>query len=163
MIEALDKTHCYTLQKQNKTKRFGQHNPVSNRKLSPTSFNQVPQNSQLSFSRQCTPETHSPTSKNSLSLKTPNFLSLDNAPRNYSHSAPRNICTLFLSLSLSQKSQLSFSRQCTPKTHISHLEKYALSLSLSLSLSKSDRASGSAHHFLPRTHSLGRRRAGLHL
>jgi hypothetical protein len=35
--------------------------------------------------------------------------------------------------------------------------------SLSLSLSKSDRASGSAHHFLPRTHSLGRRRAGLHL
>jgi hypothetical protein len=35
--------------------------------------------------------------------------------------------------------------------------------SLSLSLSKSERASGSARPFLPRTHSLGRRRAGRHL
>jgi len=251
MIEALDKTHCYTLQKQNqKKKRFGKHNPVSNRKLSPTSFDQVPQNSQRSFSRQCTPETHIPhlkklslsklqlsfcrqwtpethiphlkkdslaklqpsfsqqwtpethiphlkklsfsklqlsfsldngpqkltfpTSKNSLSLKTPNFLSLDNAPRNYSHSPPRKI----RSLSLSLKSQLSFSRQCTPDSlslSLSKVPTFFLSTmhprnshpppqkTLSLCLSKSERASGSAHPFVPRTHSLGRRRAGPHL
>ncbi len=100
----------------------------------------LPQNSKLSFSRQCTQKRLTfPTPKNtlslsfflslslslSLSLKSPNFLSLDNAPQKLTLPTSKN--TLSLSLCLNQ------------------------------------RASGSAHPFLPRTHSLGRKRAGSHV
>ncbi len=128
MIEALHKTHCYTLQKQNKKKRFGKHNPVSNRKLSPTSFDQVPQNSQLSFSRQCTPETHIPHLKK---------LSLSKLQLSFSRQwTPETHIPHLKKLSLPQNSQLSFSRQCTQKLLTLPTPKNTLSLSLSLSLSK---------------------------
>ncbi len=124
------------------------------------------------------------------SLKTPNFPSLDNAPQKLTPPpqktlSPSKLPTFFLStmhpettpIPHPEKYALSFFLSLslflskvttfllsTMHPRNSHFPPRKIrSLSLSLSLSKSDRASGSAHHFLPRTHSLGRRRAGLHL
>ncbi len=241
MIEALDKTRCYALQKQNqkkedlanttrfqtesslsplsikflKTSNFPSLDNAPQKLTSPTSKNSLSQNSSFLSLDNGPQKLTFPTSQKSLSQNS-NFLSPNNGPQKLTFPTSKN--------SLS-KIQLSFSRQWTPATHIPHLKKlslpqnsklsfsrqctqkrltfptpkntlslsFFLSLSLSLSLSLkspnflsldnapqkltlptskntlslslclNQRASGSAHPFLPRTHSLGRKRAGSHV